>query len=63
MSDKTLVVAQLLGTLIPLGVKTYTEIRAANPSSNLPPIEDILKQADQNWQDVIDAAKKELGQT
>jgi hypothetical protein len=52
--------AQLIAQLIPLGLQVYNEIRNANPDQ-LPPIETILAQADAKWDDVIAAAKKELG--
>lgn len=60
MNDQEAVaLANLLSILIPLGVKTYSQIQAAY-ADKVKPIGDILADADTNWQAVIDAAQAEL---
>lgn len=49
----------LLAQLIPLAVGAYQGIKA-NTGNTLPPLADLLAQADANWQSVIDNAKGQL---
>ena len=52
--------ASLLSQLIPLGLQVYNGIRAANPGSNLPPLETILATADADWDAVAKLAQAQL---
>lgn len=52
-------IANLLAALIPLGIKVYSEIEAAN-TGQLAPITDIITAANTGWVDVIAAAQAEL---
>jgi len=57
--QEAVALANLLSILIPMGVKTYSQIQSAY-SDKVKPLGDILSEADTNWQSVIDTAKAEL---
>jgi hypothetical protein len=54
-----IVLANLLAQLLPLGIQVYTQIQQAN-SGTVKPIEEILANADVNFDSVIAAAQKQL---
>ena len=55
-------VAQLLQILLPLGAQVYTTISQDlnQQGANLPPVEQLLDQADKNWDAIGDKALSEL---
>lgn len=53
-------IAQLLQILLPLGADLYNKIRSANTGAPLPSVETILAGTNQNWGNVIAAAKAEI---
>ncbi len=52
----------LLAQLIPLGMQAYQEWLTANPGSTLPPLADLVNQADANWKLVQQEAATQLAQ-
>jgi len=53
-----LAIAQLIENLLPAMIGLYNEIRQDASAASLKPVEQILAQADANWDDVIAASQK-----
>jgi hypothetical protein len=57
---QALQIAQMISLGVTVGTQAYNAIRAAHPNAGIPPLEEVLAQADGNYDAIAAAAQAQL---